>query len=58
MFEQIWGGNPLKFVRKVDNTEFDNPIYAGRELWDLAQHHKQEQLPAGQAYVQAENAGL
>jgi|ERR1711966_12073 len=56
--KEVWGGNPLKFVRKLDYKELDNPIYAGRELWDLAQHHKQEQLPAGQAYVQAENAGL
>ena len=26
--EQVWGGNPLKFVRKLDNKELDNPIYA------------------------------
>jgi len=56
--KEVWGGNPLKFVRKLEYKELDNPVYAGRELWDLAQHHMQEQLPSGQAYVQAEQVGL
>jgi carbonic anhydrase/acetyltransferase-like protein (isoleucine patch superfamily) len=55
---EVWGGNPLKFIRTLDKKELDNPVYAGRELWALASVHKDEQLPSGQAYIQAEKAGL
>eukprot|EP00656_Telonema_subtile_P003282 TRINITY_DN1149_c0_g1_i4.p2 TRINITY_DN1149_c0_g1~~TRINITY_DN1149_c0_g1_i4.p2 ORF type:complete len:239 (-),score=28.12 TRINITY_DN1149_c0_g1_i4:259-975(-) len=53
---EVWGGNPVAFERKLDYKELDNPVYAARELWDLAVDHQDEFLPIGQAYQSVANA--
>jgi len=52
---EVWGGNPVQFVRKLEYKELTAPEYATRELWELALEHKDELLPSGQAYKEVEH---
>merc|ERR1711998_679263 len=52
---EVWGGNPVQFVRKLEYKELTKPEYAARELWELAMEHRDEFLPAGQAYQEVEH---
>merc|ERR1712072_91934 len=54
--KEVWGGNPVQFIRKLEYKEMDNPVYAARELWDLAVDHQDEFLPIGHAYQQVDKA--
>jgi len=47
---EVWGGNPLSFVRKLHKDELEAPGYAAKANWELAYRHKDEFLPNGQAY--------
>ena len=46
----------MQFIRKLEYKEMDNPVYAARELWDLAVDHQDEFLPIGHAYQQVDKA--
>jgi len=47
---EVWGGNPLSFVRKLDYTELEDPGYAAAANVAMGEAHKAEFLPEGQAY--------
>lgn len=47
---EVWGGNPLTFVRKLDYTELEAPGYAAAANAEMGEQHKAEFLPLGQAY--------
>merc|ERR1712070_854101 len=48
--KEVWGGNPVQFVRTLEYKELDDPVYTARALWDLAVEHQDEFLPIGHAY--------
>jgi len=47
---EVWGGNPLTFVRKLEKTELDAPGYAAKANVLLGEQHAYEFLPEGAAY--------
>jgi len=47
---ELWGGNPVAFVRKLDRSELDKPEYKSKALHMLGEEHQAEFLPHGSAY--------
>merc|ERR1712070_1135 len=47
---EMWGGNPLQFVRKLEAKEMDAPGYKAQANYALGVEHSAEFLPHGQAY--------
>jgi len=47
---ELWGGNPLQFVRKLEKAELDAPAAKAKDNYMLGLAHAAEFLPDGQAY--------
>jgi gamma-carbonic anhydrase len=55
---QLWGGNPIKFIRKLDEDEVKDFVKQAEAYHALAQEHSAEFQPYGSAYLDAEKAKL
>lgn len=53
---QLWGGNPVKFIRKLDDDEITANVKAAEQYHALASEHANEFAPFGAAYLDAEKA--
>lgn len=53
---QLWGGNPVKFLRKLDDDEITANVKAAEQYHALAAEHANEFQPFGAAYLDAEKA--
>jgi carbonic anhydrase/acetyltransferase-like protein (isoleucine patch superfamily) len=53
---QLWGGNPVKFIRKLDDDEVTANAKAAEQYHALANEHANEFQPFGAAYLDAEKA--
>jgi carbonic anhydrase/acetyltransferase-like protein (isoleucine patch superfamily) len=51
---ELWGGNPVKFIRKLEDEEVLANVAAAEAYHALAQSHENEFLPFGAAYLDAE----
>lgn len=51
---QLWAGNPAKYVRDVTEEEMENFISQADKYYDNALTHRDEFLPYGTAYLDAE----
>jgi carbonic anhydrase/acetyltransferase-like protein (isoleucine patch superfamily) len=51
---QLWGGNPAKFIRKLDDDEITENVQAAEAYHGLAMQHENEFEPYGTAYLDAE----
>jgi len=47
---EMWGGNPLQFIRKLEKAELEVPASNAAANFKLAGEHAAEFLPDGQAY--------
>ncbi len=54
--KQLWGGNPVKFIRKLDDDEIIANTKAAEQYHALAGEHANEFQPFGAAYLDAEKA--
>jgi carbonic anhydrase/acetyltransferase-like protein (isoleucine patch superfamily) len=52
----LWGGNPAKFIRKLDEDEVADFVKQAEAYHALANEHTKEFLPYGSAYLDAEKA--
>jgi len=55
---ELWLGNPAKFVRKLTDAELHSFKEHARKYSQLAYTHKQQFLPHGTQYIEAEKLGL
>ena len=53
---QLWGGNPVKFIRKLDDDDVKDFVKQAEAYHALATEHSSEFLPFGSAYLDAEKA--
>eukprot|EP00871_Galdieria_phlegrea_P002485 jgi/Galph1/3237/GphlegSOOS_G1895.1 len=51
---EVWGGNPAKFIRKVDPDEVDDTIQQAENTFYFTRQHIAEFLPKGFAYIEKE----
>lgn len=54
---QMWGGNPAKFIRNLTEDEKANMEKVAESYSELASEHKDEFLPYGTLYQEAEKKG-
>lgn len=47
---EVWGGNPLTFVRKLEREELEAPGAIAKDNGLMADEHRDEFLPFGQGY--------
>ncbi|GAB5036214.1 Hypothetical protein NocV09_03500330 [Nannochloropsis oceanica] len=55
---ELWGGNPVKFIRKLEDEEVVANVTAAEAYHALARTHENEFQPFGAAYLDAEKAKL
>lgn len=53
---QLWGGNPVKFIRKLDDDEIKANLAQAESYYALSKEHANEFQPYGAAYLDAEKA--
>eukprot|EP00624_Nannochloropsis_granulata_P006605 evm.model.NODE_49765_length_66778_cov_45.246429.12 len=53
---ELWGGNPVKFIRKLEDEEVAANVTAAEAYHALARTHENEFQPFGAAYLDAEKA--
>ena len=51
---ELWGGNPVKFIRKLEDEEVVANVTAAEAYHALARSHENEFQPFGAAYLDAE----
>ncbi|EME27446.1 Gamma carbonic anhydrase 2, mitochondrial [Galdieria sulphuraria] len=51
---EVWGGNPAKFIRKVDPDQVEDTIQQAENMFYFTKQHIVEFFPKGFAYIEKE----
>lgn len=51
---EVWGGNPAKFIRKVDPDQVEDTIQQAENMFYFTRQHIVEFFPKGFAYIEKE----
>jgi len=55
---EVWGGNPAKFIRKVDPDQVEDTIQQAENMFCFTRQHIFEFFPKGFAYIEKEKLSV